>query len=190
MKAGGESPGDDDVLASSTGIEAASELVSKDDDKPLHILEAKNEKISSVRHEDETVSYEKRLEVKNSTSDGYESRSKGSEDECSRLDASLALVRGAIEQDEGSSSEISKSNLKSKRQSDRDLNNPKPCKSRKPTDYCSNLSWKYSTTSFCGTEDYLPDGFYDAGRDRPFMPLSSYEQIFHLESREVILVDR
>ncbi|KAK5794053.1 uncharacterized protein LOC108463961 [Gossypium arboreum] len=183
VKAGGESPGDNDVLASSTGIEAASELVGKDDDKPLHILEAKNEKISSVRHEDDTVTYEKRLEVKNSTSDGFESRSKGSEDECSRLDAS-------IEQDEGSSSEIYKSNFKSKRQSDRDLSNPKPCKSRKPTDYCSNLSRKYSTTSFCGTEDYLPDGFYDAGRDRPFMPLSSYEQIFHLESREVILVDR
>ncbi|TYJ14657.1 hypothetical protein E1A91_A10G131400v1 [Gossypium mustelinum] len=190
VKAGGESPGDNDVLASSTGIEAASELVGKDDDKPLHILEAKNEKISSVRHEDDTVTYEKRLEVKNSTSDGFESRSKGSEDECSRLDASLPLVRGAIEQDEGSSSEIYKSNFKSKRQSDRDLSNPKPCKSRKPTDYCSNLSRKYSTTSFCGTEDYLPDGFYDAGRDRPFMPLSSYEQIFHLESREVILVDR
>ncbi|TYI06160.1 hypothetical protein ES332_A10G138600v1 [Gossypium tomentosum] len=190
VKAGGESPGDNDVLASSTGIEAASELVGKDDDKPLHILEAKNEKISSVRHEDDTVTYEKRLEVKNSTSDRFESRSKGSEDECSRLDASLPLVRGAIEQDEGSSSEIYKSNFKSKRQSDRDLSNPKPCKSRKPTDYCSNLSRKYSTTSFCGTEDYLPDGFYDAGRDRPFMPLSSYEQIFHLESREVILVDR
>ncbi|XP_039040154.1 uncharacterized protein LOC120178362 isoform X2 [Hibiscus syriacus] len=190
LKADGEAPGDNDVLASDTGVEAGSELIGKDDDKPLPLSEVKNDKISSVRHEVDTLTYKKGINVKNSTSVGHELRS---EDESSQLDASLALLRGgggAIEPDEGSSSEISKSNFKSKRHSERDLNNPKPCKSRKPTDYCSNISQKYSTTSFCGTEDYLTDGFYDAGRDRPFMPLTSYEQIFNLDSREVILVDR
>ncbi|KAF9612439.1 hypothetical protein IFM89_000187 [Coptis chinensis] len=34
------------------------------------------------------------------------------------------------------------------------------------------------------------NGFYDAGRDRPFMPLQSYEQSLCLDSRDVILVDR
>ncbi|KAL0348906.1 UNVERIFIED_CONTAM: Serine/threonine-protein kinase fray1 [Sesamum angustifolium] len=38
--------------------------------------------------------------------------------------------------------------------------------------------------------DHLPDGFYDAGRDRPFMPLASYEKNLHVNSREVILLDR
>ncbi|XWS13726.1 hypothetical protein CRYUN_Cryun36dG0062600 [Craigia yunnanensis] len=191
MKVGGEAPGNNDVLTSDTFAEAASELIGENDDKSLLLSEAKDEKFSSIRHEDDTLTSKKGFDVKNSTSVGHESINEGSEDECSHLDASLAPVtEGAIEQDKGSSSEISKSNSKSKRHSDRVLNNPKPCKSRKPTDYCSNLSRKYSTTSFCGTEDHLPDGFYDAGRDRSFMPLSSYEQIFHLDSREVILVDR
>ncbi|XWS53909.1 hypothetical protein CRYUN_Cryun10bG0040900 [Craigia yunnanensis] len=191
MKAGGEAPGNNDVLTFDTCVEAASELIGKDDDKTLHISEAKDEKFSSVRHEDDTLTSEKGFYLENSTSVGYESINKGSEDQCSQLDASLAPVReGAIEQDEDPSSEISKSSSKSKRHSDRDINNPKPCKSQKPTNYCSNLSRKYSTTLFCGTEDRLPDGFFDAGRERPFMPLSSYEQFFHLDSREVILVYR
>ncbi|XVF66601.1 hypothetical protein PTKIN_Ptkin10aG0050600 [Pterospermum kingtungense] len=190
-KAGGEAPGNNDALTSDTCVEAASELIGEDDGKTLHISEAKDEKFSSARHEGNTCASGKGFYVDNSTSVGHKSINKGGEDQCSKLDASLALVReGAIEQDEGSSSEMSKSNSKTKRHSDRDINNPKPCKSRKPIDYCSNLSRKYSTTSFCGTEDYLPDGFFDAGRDRPFMPLSSYEQIFQLDSREVILVDR
>ena len=41
---------------------------------------------------------------------------------------------GAMEHDEGSSLKISKSNFKSRRHSNRKLNNLKPCKSRKPTD--------------------------------------------------------
>ncbi|PRQ40614.1 putative dual-specificity kinase TKL-Pl-2 family [Rosa chinensis] len=54
---------------------------------------------------------------------------------------------------------------------------------------CSNLSQKFSDTSFCGIEDSLQDGFYDAGRDRPFMPLESYDENFPLDSREVIFLD-
>ncbi|XP_050372713.1 uncharacterized protein LOC126790504 [Argentina anserina] len=54
---------------------------------------------------------------------------------------------------------------------------------------CSNLSQKFSETSFCSIEDSLQDGFFDAGRDRPFMPLESYDENFSLDSREVIFVD-
>uniref|UniRef100_A0A6V7QQN9 Protein kinase domain-containing protein n=1 Tax=Ananas comosus var. bracteatus TaxID=296719 RepID=A0A6V7QQN9_ANACO len=79
--------------------------------------------------------------------------------------------------------------LNSKRHPDMD-NNPKPRKFRKPFDDCSNLSYKYSIESFCSVDDHLPDGFYDAGRDRPFMSIQDYEQSFSLGSREIILLDR
>ncbi|KAJ4832431.1 hypothetical protein Tsubulata_028487 [Turnera subulata] len=91
---------------------------------------------------------------------------------------------------EVSSSKKSKTIFKTKRHSDRDLDNPKPCKCQKAAEASSNLSRKYSEFSFCGVDDRLPDGFYDAGRDRPFMALASYEEILHLDSREVILLDR
>lgn len=102
------------------------------------------------------------------------------------------LSHEADEQDEeSSSSEAPKSTSKSKRHCDTNLDNPKPCKSLRPAkeDY-SNLSSKYSSLSFCEIEDRLPDGFYDAGREQPFMSLQRYEQILQLDLREVILVDR
>lgn len=80
--------------------------------------------------------------------------------------------------------------IKCKRYCDQHLDNPKPCKCRRPADESFNLSRQYCDFSFCGVEDYLPDGFYDAGRDQPFMPLSSYERNLSIDSREVILVDR
>ncbi|CAF2310545.1 hypothetical protein YC2023_121380 [Brassica napus] len=91
-----------------------------------------------------------------------------------------------------SSSERKKPNHKpkSKRCYDKDLDNPKASKCHRPSTDTANLSYKYSSTSFCSTEDSLPDGFFDAGRDRPFMPLSRYEKILPLDSREVILLDR
>lgn len=88
------------------------------------------------------------------------------------------------------SSDTLKFIVKSKRHCDRDLDNPKPSKFRRPVDNCSFLSCKYSTESFCSIDDHLPDGFYDAGRDRPFMSLEEYEQSLCLDSREVILLDR
>ncbi|XP_058105389.1 uncharacterized protein LOC131248899 [Magnolia sinica] len=94
------------------------------------------------------------------------------------------------EQDGESSSEVPKNMPKSKRHSDRDLDSPKPRKFRRPVDECLNFSCKYSTESFCSSNDHMPDGFYDAGRDRPFMPLRSYDQSPCPGSREVILVDR
>ncbi|KAG2267375.1 hypothetical protein Bca52824_061930 [Brassica carinata] len=71
-----------------------------------------------------------------------------------------------------------------------DLDNPKASKCHRPSTDTANPSYKYSSSSFCSTEDSLPDGFFDAGRDRPFMPLSRYEKILPLDSREVILLDR
>lgn len=104
--------------------------------------------------------------------------------------SSASPLNQVDKQDEDSSSEASKNVPKSKRHSDRDLDNPKPRKCRRPFDGCINLSCKYSAQSFCSSNDCLPDGFYDPGRDRPFMPLQHFMQSLCLESREVILVDR
>lgn len=105
-------------------------------------------------------------------------------------DASIcSLENGQSEQDEACLDSL-KCISKSKRHSVQDIDNPKPCKSRKPIGDSSLVSCKYSKISFCGIEDHLSDGFYDAGRDRPFMPLESYEQNPCLASREVILLDR
>lgn len=92
--------------------------------------------------------------------------------------------------DYNSSSDRKKPNHKSKRCNEKYLDNPKGSKCHRPSTDIANLSHKYSKSSFCSTEDSLPDGFFDAGRDRPFMPLSRYEEILPLESREVILLDR
>lgn len=82
--------------------------------------------------------------------------------------------------------------LCSKRHPDRDPDgNPKPSKVRRqPAGDCRNPSYKYNTESFCGVGDHMPDGFYDAGRDQPFMPLEDYKHTICLDSREVILLDR
>ncbi|BBM97151.1 hypothetical protein MPTK1_1g03380 [Marchantia polymorpha subsp. ruderalis] len=69
--------------------------------------------------------------------------------------------------------------------------NPKPSKRRRSVQEFSEVSFKYCTESFCGFEDRLHDGFYDAGRDRPFSSLAALEKEQPCyDSREVILVDR
>lgn len=88
-----------------------------------------------------------------------------------------------------SSSVRVKHKLKSKRHCDRELDNPKPSKFRRPVND-SSVSWKYNTESFCSIDDRLPDGFFDAGRDRPFLSLEEHEKSFSPDSREVILLDR
>lgn len=110
------------------------------------------------------------------------------QDEESPSETSNSVPRS--EKHEESLSESSNSVPKFKRHSDRDLDSPKPRKCRRPVDDYSNISCKYSTQSLCGSNDHLPDGFYDAGRDRPFKPLQHYEQNRCLDTREVILVDR
>jgi hypothetical protein len=69
--------------------------------------------------------------------------------------------------------------------------NPKPSKRRRSAQDFSEISYKYYSESFCGFNERLPDGFYDAGRDRPFSSLEALEKEQpSFNSREVILVDR
>ncbi|GER34930.1 leucine-rich repeat protein kinase family protein [Striga asiatica] len=122
------------------------------------------------------------------------------------VDAFLAELEATKESESGCSyfgadsdemsKEIEDDNSRHKAKSDSlsddgvDLDNPKPTKSQRPTNDPSYLSCQYSERSFCGIADYLPDGFYDAGRDRPFMPLGNYEQNLHMNLRKVVLLDR
>ncbi|KAL5190940.1 Mitogen-activated protein kinase kinase kinase 3 [Glycine soja] len=107
-----------------------------------------------------------------------------------KIESLCSLDKRQSEQDEASCLELLECVSKSKRHLDRDLDNPKPCKSRKSISSSSLLSCKYNKISFCGIEDHVSDGFYDAGRDRLFMPVECYEQNHCLASREVILLDR
>lgn len=69
--------------------------------------------------------------------------------------------------------------------------NPKPSKRRRSAQDFSEISYKYYSESFCGFNERLPDGFYDAGRDRPFSSLEALEKEQpSFNTREVILVDR
>ncbi|EEF45224.1 ATP binding protein, putative [Ricinus communis] len=184
-----------DLLTSETCEDGTSDiigLVDNNEDKedkvvPSSEVEAENLLVSG---KDDRMNSKKGFYIK-SCSHNPESVSNGEEDECCVHEKSLALTQNGVSgEDEGSSSENTKFILKSKRHFDGALDNPKPCKCRRPTEDSLSLSHKYSDLSFCSTEDHLPDGFYDAGRDRPFMPLRRYEQILHLDSREVILLDR
>jgi hypothetical protein len=105
------------------------------------------------------------------------------------LEDTASSTRKAVEVVGENPSETSKFTSKSKRHPDMD-SNPKPSKCLRPFDECSKLSYKYSVESFCSIDDHLPDGFYDAGRDMPFMPLEEYERSLGLYAREVILLDR
>ncbi|CAN7097083.1 unnamed protein product [Brassica rapa subsp. narinosa] len=122
-------------------------------------------------------------------SENSKSTSEKDSNECLEIKAS-SPSSGDAAADYSSSSERKKPNHSSKRCSDKYLDNPKGSKCLKPSPDIANVSHKYSSNSFCSTEDSLPDGFFDAGRDRPFMPLSKYEEVLPLDSREVILLDR
>ncbi|RDX60474.1 Mitogen-activated protein kinase kinase kinase 1 [Mucuna pruriens] len=175
-------PGNHDRLSSESCAEIVSENERSLDDNNKRILSerAVNDNVIDNVNNDEVI-----IEKHFSQEDCCTTES---EDE---KDASLcSLENRQSEQDEASCLELLKVVSKSKRHLDRDLDNPKPCKSRKSISASSLLSCKYSKISFCGIEDHLSDGFYDAGRDRPFMPLESYEQNQFLASREVILLDR
>lgn len=170
-----------DTLVSENCTETVSDNGSLDDNHKKIFLEeaAQNNLIDNIDN-DEVI-----IEKQFSQEDCCTAESKDERDA-----SSCSLDNGQSEQDGASCSDFSKCSFKTKRHSDRDLDNPKPCKSRKPIGDGSLLSSKYSKISFCGTEDHLSDGFYDAGRDRPFMPLENYEQNQCLASREVILLDR
>lgn len=173
-------PGNDDSLASESRAEIVSDNGSLDDNnKKIFSEQAVNDDIIDNVNNDEEI-----IEKQFSREDCCTTESKDEKD------ASLcSLENKQSEQDEASCPEHLKCVSKSKRHLDQDLDNPKPCKSRK-SNSASLLSCKYSKVSFCGIDEHLSDGFYDAGRDRPFMPLESYEQNQCLASREVILLDR
>ena len=105
------------------------------------------------------------------------------------LDDTASSAHDVVEIPQGNSSVTSKFASKSKRHPDMD-NNPKPSKCPRAIDERSKLSYKYSVESFCSIDDHLPDGFYDAGRDMPFMSLEEYKRSLGLYAREVILLDR
>lgn len=84
----------------------------------------------------------------------------------------------------------SKLSMKSKRRFVEDIDGPKSKKFKMLVDEHIDISSKYSSESLCGIGDLLPDGFYDAGRDRPFRPLQNYLEASCMDSREIILLDR
>lgn len=180
---GNYGPGSLDVLPSKTCAEGTPEIIGQDDD---------DKEILSGDGEVENLPNSGEANAENCSCVTVESSAINKVDKydsCDR-DESLASVQNEhSDEDEDAAAEV-KNHSKSKRHSEKDLDNPKPCKSRRAIDNSASLSRKYSNVSICSVEDCLPDGFYDAGRDRPFMPLRNYDQSFHLDSREVILVDR
>lgn len=181
---GNYGPGSLDVLPSKTCAEGTPEIIGQDDDDDKEILSGDGE-VENLHNSGEANAENCSCVTVESSAinkvDKYDS--------CDR-DESLASIQNEhSDEDEDAAAEV-KNHSKSKRHSEKDLDNPKPCKSRRAIDNSASLSRKYSNVSICSVEDCLPDGFYDAGRDRPFMPLRNYDQSFHLDSREVILVDR
>ncbi|RXH70633.1 hypothetical protein DVH24_013379 [Malus domestica] len=182
-------PGNPDLLASESYLEGASDIINLHDDgeKDLQSREVRSENV---------VCYDmnsKEHFVGNSSSVSPDSSAVDESDEkdCCEFDASLAPNQRVYGEDyEGSSSDTSKSICQPKRHLDGHLDNPRRPKHPRYSPNSSNLSRKYNDISVCSTEDHLSDGFYDAGRDRPFMPLELYDEKFRLDSREVILVDR
>ncbi|WCJ23869.1 Leucine-rich repeat protein kinase family protein [Euphorbia peplus] len=177
-------------LSSETCEESASDIIVLDEENEKEVFSSEAEN-PLIRGEDEQIGYKDGVHMENCSCE-LESINKDEEEESCMHDKDLVSAsKESSNEDKGpSSSEKSKIVYKSKRHSDRDLDNPKPCKYHKPTGDCSTLSRKYRDMSFCGIEDRLADGFYDAGRDRPFLPLNIYEQMLPLDSREVILLDR
>lgn len=163
--------------------DAASEITCEDGgDNALISGEIGSENVLSSVGED-GISSNSELKVENDSNVAFDSASR-------QQDVTVMSNASTDEQDAESLVGKHEVSIKCKRNCDQHLDNPKPWKCRRPADESLDLSRQYCDFSFCGVEDYLPDGFYDAGRDQPFMPLSSYERNLPIDSREVILVDR
>ncbi|KAL0758117.1 hypothetical protein Bca101_095785 [Brassica carinata] len=167
-------------VSQNTDKDSVDSICLDDNDKLLEDAEIGDPVITS---DDEESSLKADLVSENS-----ESTSEQDSKECCEIKASSPSSSG--DADYSSSTERKKPNHSTKRCSDKYLDNPKGSKCLKPSPDIANVSQKYSSSSFCSSEDSLPDGFFDAGRDRPFMPLSKYEEVLPLDSREVILLDR
>ncbi|XP_030530395.1 uncharacterized protein LOC115740883 isoform X2 [Rhodamnia argentea] len=164
--------------------DAASEITRVDGGDKLSISGeiAPEDVLSSV--DEDGIILKSELKVENHSNVAFDSASR------ELGDVTIMSNASTDEQDAESLVQKHEVSIKCKRYCDQHLDNPKPCKCRRPADESLDLSRQYCDFSFCGVEDYLPDGFYDAGRDQPFMPLSSYERNLPIDSREVILVDR
>ncbi|KAK4792137.1 hypothetical protein SAY86_022572 [Trapa natans] len=175
---------DEDILVPNIQIDRTSEIgTCKDDaDKALLSGEVVTENLlDNVVEEKISLKYD--IPIENSSP---ESKCGSTVEDHNCCKDSTAVSSGSYKQDLLKQ----EANTKTKRPCDKTPENPKPCKYRRSTDDHVKVSSKYSSMSFCGVGDLLPDGFYDAGRDRPFLSLGSYEQNLHLDSREVILMDR
>ncbi|KAF2616874.1 hypothetical protein F2Q68_00042807, partial [Brassica cretica] len=167
-------------VSQNTDKDSVDSICLDDNDKLLEDAEIGDPVITS---DDEESSLKADLVSENS-----KSTSEQDSKECCEIKASSPSSSG--DADYSSSTERKKPNHSTKRCSDKYLDNPKGSKCHRPSPDIANVSHKYSSNSFCSSEDSLPDGFFDAGRDRPFMPLSKYEEVLPLDSREVILLDR
>lgn len=117
-------------------------------------------------------------------------RSAGNEEEESVVEGHVAVEKGPQARGTSKSSKAIEEVGLRRQGSDTDRN-PKPSKRRRSAQDFSEVSYKYFNESICGFNDRLPDGFYDAGRDRPFCSLEALEkEPLSFDSREVILVDR
>lgn len=180
------------VLASESASECPSDITCAVDRHKTSVCENDECKNLFNAAEEDGMNSKKGCDLENcSCIDSWENYDEGENDTDSAVSSSTCISTLAENEKESSCSQVSKNPLlKFKRQSDRFLDNPKPRKSRRSTDDQPDVSCKYSNMSFCSVEDRLSDGFYDAGRDRPFMSLGDYELNLKPHSREVILLDR
>ncbi|KAK4769144.1 hypothetical protein SAY86_027294 [Trapa natans] len=162
---------DEDIIAPNVHIDRTSEIgtLNDDADKVLLSGEVVTENLLDNVVE-EKISLESDILIENSSPD-FERGNTADDHNCCQ-DAT-DVSSGSYKQD------LLKPNVntKTKRQCDKTLENPKPCKDRRLIDEYVNVSRKYSSISY-----WL--------LDRPFISLSSYEQNLHIHSREVILMDR
>ncbi|CAN1310346.1 Mitogen-activated protein kinase kinase kinase YODA [Linum perenne] len=164
-------------------------IVNYDDKEGDVVLSVEGEGVELVpSFGDDKISSKNELCIEKCTSNS-ESITRDAEEENCVPDESLTSTVAQVEEHDEVSSLDFKIPVKPKRHSDADLDNPKRKCPRARGDGMT-LSQKYSDLSFCSIEDIMPDGFYDAGRDRPFMTLSNYKIILPLDAREVILLDR
>ncbi|CAN0887129.1 Serine/threonine-protein kinase STY13 [Linum grandiflorum] len=171
------------------------EMIVNNEDKEGDIIlkvEGEGEGVDLVpSFEDDKISNKEELCIENCASNSESITRDVEKENCVPDESFTSTVShaGTNEQVESSSLD-SKIPFKPKRHSEADLANPKPCKCPRARGDSLTLSRKYNDLSFCSIEDNMPDGFYDAGRDRPIMPLWNYDEILPLDAREVILLDR
>ncbi|CAO2821516.1 unnamed protein product [Amaranthus hypochondriacus] len=179
-----------DQPSSDTISACTSDIICVEDNKQaLHEIDEGHENFHDAS-EDDSVRSKKVLDMENCQCSAIGASCDGKNDTCT-CDSSLTCMCSPGDKiTETLSSQVLKTSAKCKRQSDRYLDNPKRRKSRRSTSDHPDISRKYNIMSFCSIEDCLPDGFYDAGRDRPFMLLGDYDRNFEICSREVILLDR